>query len=74
MPLKVRDAIRILEAQGFYLKRQTGSHRQFEGVVGEHRRLVTVAGKASDDISDATLSSIRRQSGLRRRVFRRNQG
>ena len=74
MPLKVRDAIRILEAQGFHLKRQTGSHRQFEGIVGGLRRLVTVAGKAGDDISDATFSSIRRQSGLRRRVFRRNQG
>ena len=74
MAMKVRDAIRILESRGFRLKRQTGSHRQFEGFVGGQRRLATVAGKASDDISDATLSSIRRQSGLSRRMFRRDQG
>ena len=74
MAMKVRDAIRILESRGFRLKRQTGSHRHFEGLVGGQRWLVTVAGKASNDISDATLSSIRRQSGLSRRMFRRDQG
>ena len=74
MAITVRDAIRILEGHGFHLKRQKGSHRQFEGIRGGQRRLVTVAGKMSDEISNATLSSIRRQSGLPRRTFRRTQG
>ena len=32
MAITVRDAIRILEGHGFHLKRQKGSHRQFEGI------------------------------------------
>ena len=72
--MKVQDAIRILESQGFRLKRQTGSHRQFEGYVDGQRRLVTVAGKLSDEISKGTRSSIRRQSGLPRATFRRGHG
>ena len=47
--MKVRDVVRILEDHGYRLKRWTGSHRQFEGVVGGQRHLVTVAGKESDE-------------------------
>ena len=42
--MKVRDVVRILEYHGFRRKRWKGSYRQFEGVVGGQRRLVTVAG------------------------------
>ena len=69
--MKVRDAIRVLEENGFRLKRTTGSHRQFEGVVGGQRRLVTVAGKEGQDLARSTLASISRQSALPRRVFGR---
>ena len=68
--MKVRDVVRVLREKGFVLNRKKGSHRQFEGFVGGQRRLVTVAGKGSDDIPRATLASIRRQSGLRRWLFR----
>ena len=69
--MKVRDVVRILESHGFHRKRWTGSHRQLEGVVSGQRRLVTVAGKESDEVARATLASIARQSGLPPRLFRR---
>lgn len=68
--MKVRDVVRLLREHGFVLNRQKGSHRHFKGFIGGQRRLVTVVGKGNDDIPRATLASIRRQSGLRRRLFR----
>lgn len=56
--MKVRDAVRTLEEQGFSLKRTRGSHRQFQGAVNGQRRLVTVAGKEGDDVARPTLVSI----------------
>lgn len=69
--MKVRDVVRILEGHGFRRKRWKGSHRQFEGVVNGHRRLVTVAGKEGEEVARPTLASIMRQSGLPARAFRR---
>ena len=68
--MKVRDVIRVLTDKGFRLVRQKGSHRQFVGFVDGKRRLVTVAGKEGDDIKPGTLTAIRRQSGLPRKLFR----
>ncbi|MEH2263880.1 type II toxin-antitoxin system HicA family toxin [Nostoc sp. 'Peltigera membranacea cyanobiont' 232] len=60
--MKVRDAIKRVEADGWYLDRTKGSHRQFkhQGKPG----LVTVPGKLSDDLAPGTLSSIWRQAQL----------
>ena len=68
--MKVRDVIRILKEHRFRLDRSRGSHRHFEGVVDGERRLVTVPGKDGDEVPKGTLSSIRRQSGLSRRLYR----
>ena len=68
--MKVRDVIRTLKRHGFRRDRQSGGHRQFEGVVGGKRRLVTVPGKYGDDVTKGALSSIRRQSSLPSRSFR----
>ena len=68
--MKVRDVIGVLTGHGFRLDRSRGSHRHFEGVVDGVRRLVTVPGKDGDEVPKGTLSSIRRQSGLSRRLFR----
>ena len=40
------------------------------GGLSGQRRLVTVAGKESDDVKSGTLAAIRQQSGLPRRLFR----
>ncbi len=62
MPKKVRDVIDALEADGWVLVRQRGSHRVYKHP--GHRRIVTVAGRPSDNVRASTLASIRRDSGL----------
>ncbi|MBT4097710.1 MAG: type II toxin-antitoxin system HicA family toxin [Gemmatimonadetes bacterium] len=61
--MKVREAIRILIDDGWYVVRQRGSHRQFAHHVKPG--LVTVAGKPSDDIAPGTANSILKQAGLK---------
>jgi predicted RNA binding protein YcfA (HicA-like mRNA interferase family) len=69
--VKYREIVRILLANGFELKRQDGSHRQYEGYVDGRRRLVTVAFHGeNDDVRPRTFSSMIRQSGLPRSKFR----
>ena len=68
--MKVRDVIGVLTKNSFELVRQRGSHRQFKGTVNGQPRVVTVPGSEGDDITKGTLASIRRQSGLPRKLFR----
>ena len=50
----------------------TESHRQYRGVVAGQVRYVTVAyHNAGDEILLDTLSSMIRQSGLSKRLFRK---
>ncbi|MGH2484523.1 MAG: type II toxin-antitoxin system HicA family toxin [Ktedonobacterales bacterium] len=60
--MKVREIIKRLETDGWYLERTRGSHRQYK-----HARkpgLVTVPGKLNDDLQSGTLASIFRQAGI----------
>lgn len=61
--MKVRDAIKLIEADGWRLVAVRGSHRQFKHAVKPGR--VTVAGKQSDDLPPGTLNSILKQAGLK---------
>ena len=62
---KVREAIRIVEADGWYFVRMRGSHRIFHHPTKPG--IVVVAGKPSDDVDKGTWQSILRQASLRRR-------
>ena len=62
--MKVSDILRALAADGWYLVATKGSHRQFKHPTKAGR--VTVAGKPSDDLAPGTLSSILKQSGLKK--------
>lgn len=53
----------MLEADGWFLARTRGSHRQFKHPV--KTGTVTVAGKPSLDMPPGTLNSILKQAGLR---------
>ncbi len=65
---KVREVIRILTGQGWYLARQNGtSHRQFKHAT--IRRTITVDGKPSDDVSIDNLKSMEMQFGLKFKNF-----
>jgi predicted RNA binding protein YcfA (HicA-like mRNA interferase family) len=61
--MKVRDAIRLIEDDGWKLVATRGSHRQFKHPVKSGR--VTIAGKPSDDLAPGTFNSILKQSGLK---------
>jgi predicted RNA binding protein YcfA (HicA-like mRNA interferase family) len=63
VPTKVREAIRVIEEDGWYQVRTRGSHRQFKHPQKPGR--VTIAGKPSDDLAPKTLESILRQAGLK---------
>ena len=61
--MKIRDVIRLLEKDGWYLSRTRGSHRQYKHP--SKSGLITVAGKPSDDLAPGTLNSIFKQAGLK---------
>ena len=61
--MKVKDVIRLIEADGWRQVRQKGSHRQFKH---SHKPgLVTIAGKPNDDLAPGTLNSIMKQARLK---------
>jgi predicted RNA binding protein YcfA (HicA-like mRNA interferase family) len=61
--LKVREAIRMLEADGWFLVAMRGSHRQYKHLTKSGR--VTVAGHPADDLAPGTLNSILKQAALK---------
>jgi predicted RNA binding protein YcfA (HicA-like mRNA interferase family) len=62
--MKVRDVIRLIEADGWSFHRQRGSHRQYKHPTKPGK--VTVAGQPSDEMAPGTLGSIFRQAGIDR--------
>jgi len=64
MPMKIKEIVRLLEADGWRLKTVTGSHRHFTHPCKPG--LVTVAGKPSATLKDKTEASILRPAGLRK--------
>ena len=62
--MKVREVIRLLEADGWHQVRVRGSHRQFKHPT--KRALVTVPGHPSDDLAIGTLNSVFRQAELKK--------
>ena len=61
--MKVRDILKLIEADGWALDRTRGSHRQYKHP--SKRGLVTVAGKPSDDLAPGTQNSILKQAQLK---------
>jgi predicted RNA binding protein YcfA (HicA-like mRNA interferase family) len=54
--MKVRDAIRLVEQEGWFLVATRGSHRQYKHRSKPGR--VTIAGKPSGDLAPGTWNSI----------------
>ena len=61
--MKVRDVLRLLEADGWYQVRMRGSHRQFKHPA--KRGLVTVPGHLGDELAVGTLNNVLKQAGLK---------
>ena len=63
MAIKVRDAIKIIEEDGWELVRTRGSHRQYKHPTKLGR--VTIAGHGRDNLRPKTWNSILKQAALR---------
>ncbi len=61
--MKVRDVLKLVKRDGWYLARTRGSHRQFKH--DDKPGLVTIPGKPGDDLAPGTYSSILKQAGLK---------
>ena len=60
--MKVREVIKLMEKDGWYLARTRGSHRQYK--YPYKKGLVTISGHLNDDIAKGTLKSILKQADL----------
>ena len=60
--MKVREILRILRKDGWFVVRQTGSHRQLHHLIKSGT--VTVAGKPSKTLHPKVLASIWRQAHI----------
>jgi predicted RNA binding protein YcfA (HicA-like mRNA interferase family) len=61
--MKIRDIIKMLEDDKWFIVRTRGSHRQYKHPT--KKGLVTIAGKPNDDLAKGTLNSILKQAGLK---------
>ena len=62
--MKIRDVIRLIEDDGWFLVVTKGSHRQYKHPSKLGR--VTIAGHPGDDLAPGTLNSVLKQAGVRR--------
>lgn len=60
--MKVKDVIKILENDGWYLSRTKGSHRQYKHTIKSGT--VTISGKLSIEVPVGTLKNIWRQAQI----------
>jgi predicted RNA binding protein YcfA (HicA-like mRNA interferase family) len=61
--MKVKDVIKMIEQDGWFMVRRKGSHRQYRH--SYKKGLVTIAGHLNDDLAKGTLNSIFKQAGLK---------
>ncbi|MEI8129293.1 MAG: type II toxin-antitoxin system HicA family toxin [bacterium] len=61
--MKIKEIVKLIEEDGWFLVAQKGSHRQFKHTIKAGR--VTIAGKPSDDMAKGTLNSILKQARLK---------
>jgi predicted RNA binding protein YcfA (HicA-like mRNA interferase family) len=61
--VKVKDVIKKIEKDGWFIVRTKGSHRQFKHKT--KKGLVTIAGKSNAELAPGTLNSVLKQAGLK---------
>ena len=62
--VKVRDLMRLVEADGWQHVRTTGSHRHYKHP--SKPNVVTIPGHPGDDLPTGTLKSIQKAAGLQK--------
>lgn len=68
MPPRVREAIRMIERDGWFHVRTRGSHRQYHHP--EKPGTVTISGNLGNELDARRWHSILQQAGLDRRDYR----
>jgi predicted RNA binding protein YcfA (HicA-like mRNA interferase family) len=61
--MKLKEVIKILEQDDWFMLRMRRSHRQFKH--NNTEGLITIAGHLNDDLAKGTLNSISKQAGLK---------
>jgi len=61
--MKVRDVMKLIEDDGWFLVRTRGSHRHYKHPTKPG--LVTIAGHPGVDMPKGTLNSVMKQAGLK---------
>ena len=61
--MKVRDVVKMIEEDGWYLVRSRGSHHQYKHLIKPGR--VTIAGHPNHDLAPGTLDSVLKQAQLK---------
>jgi predicted RNA binding protein YcfA (HicA-like mRNA interferase family) len=62
--MKVKELIKLIEKDDWFLVRIKGSHRQFHHQTKSGT--VTIAGKESVEVPIGTLNSVLKQAGLKK--------
>ena len=62
--MKIRDVIKMIEDDGWYLVATKGSHRQYKHSIKAGR--VTIAGHLNDDLASGSLNSIFKQAQMQK--------
>ncbi len=62
LDMKIREVIKLIEGDGWYLVATKGSHRQYKHPSKAGR--VTIAGHPNDDLAPGTLNSVFKQAQL----------
>jgi predicted RNA binding protein YcfA (HicA-like mRNA interferase family) len=62
--VKIRDVIKLIEGDGWYLVVTKGSHRQYKHLTKPGR--VTIAGHPNDDLAPGTLNSVFKQAQIKK--------
>ena len=61
--MKIREVIKLIENDGWFLVATKGSHRQYKHSNKPGR--VTVAGHSGDDLAPGTLNGVLKQAQLK---------
>lgn len=64
LDMKIRDVIKLIESDGWFLVATKGSHQQYKHPTKPGR--VTIAGLPSHDLAPGTLNSVLKQAKIKR--------
>ena len=62
--MKVRDVIKLIRKDGWYLEHTRGSHHQYRHTTKQGT--LTISGQPGDEMPKGTLNSVMKHAGLKK--------